>query len=104
MLKETTDGHCSMKFFFDILKCLVSRGISFPFYMEPLCPYQDQPFCGEASWGKVLTFDKLKRRGQQLVGRCFLCSSVEVMIDHLLVNFPNCKSLWDLILTLVRVK
>ena len=30
-------------------------------------------FAWEATWGKILTLDRLKKRGWQLSNRCFLC-------------------------------
>ena len=30
-------------------------------------------FAWEATWGKVLTLDQLKRRGMAFANRCFLC-------------------------------
>ena len=60
-------------------------------------------FAWEASWGKVLTLDYLKRRGRVLAIRCFLCEEEEESIDHLLVHCSKAKVLWDLLLGLVNV-
>ena len=41
-------------------------------------------FAWDASWGKVLTLDQLKRRERALANRCFLCEEEEETVDHLL--------------------
>ena len=55
-------------------------------------------FAWEASWGKVLTLDQLKRKGIPLVNRCCLCEEYEETIDHLLIHCSRAKMLWDLLL------
>ena len=42
-------------------------------------------FSWEASWGKVLTLDYLKRRGRVLANRCFHCEEEEESIDPLFI-------------------
>ena len=58
-------------------------------------------FAWEASWGRVLTLDQLKRRGKALANRCFLCEEKEEDIDHLLLHCKKVKMLWDLLLSIV---
>ena len=41
-------------------------------------------FAWEATWGKVLTLDRLQRRGLQLPNRCFLCGCEEESVNHIL--------------------
>ena len=60
-------------------------------------------FAWEASWGKVLTQDQLKRRGWILANRCFLCCDEEEMINHILVHCPKVRVLWDLVYSLFGV-
>ena len=44
-------------------------------------------FAWEASWGKILTLDQLKRKGRILANRCFLCEEEEEkMVEHLLLQ------------------
>ena len=58
-------------------------------------------FAWEASWGKVLTLDQLKRRGRALANRCFLCEEDEEDINHLLIHCTKARMLWDLLLSIV---
>ena len=43
-------------------------------------------FAWEATWGKVLTLDKLQKRGWQLPNRCFLCGCEEETVNHILIH------------------
>ena len=43
-------------------------------------------FAWEASWGKVMTLDQLKKRGRFLANRCYLCEEEEETLNHLLVH------------------
>ena len=60
-------------------------------------------FAWEAAWGKVLTLDKLQRRGWHLPNRCFLCGCVEETIHHILLHCLAVRPLWEVILSLVGV-
>ena len=61
-------------------------------------------FAWEASWGKVLTLDQLKRRGRALANRCFLCEEDEEDINHLLIHCKKARMLWDLLLSIVGTR
>ena len=52
-------------------------------------------FAWEAAYGKVLTLDKLQRRGWQLPNRCYLCG------HHILLHCPVVNHFWDLFFSLV---
>ncbi|RVW49973.1 hypothetical protein CK203_091800 [Vitis vinifera] len=41
-------------------------------------------FAWEATWGRVLTLDRLQKRGWQLPNRCYLCGIDEENVNHLL--------------------
>ena len=60
-------------------------------------------FAWEASWGKVLTQDQLKRRGWILANRCFLCCDEEETINHILIHCPKTRVLWDFVFSLFGV-
>ena len=50
-------------------------------------------FVWEASWGRVLTQDQLKRRGWILANRCSLCCAEEETINHILLHCSKAKVL-----------
>ena len=60
-------------------------------------------FAWEASWGKVLTLDQLKKRGIAPANRYFLCGEDEETIDNLLLHCSMARLLWDLLLVIFRV-
>ena len=43
-------------------------------------------FAWEAAWGKILTLDRLKKRGWQFPNRCFLCGCEEESVNHILLH------------------
>ncbi|KAJ9704891.1 hypothetical protein PVL29_003103 [Vitis rotundifolia] len=61
-------------------------------------------FVWEATWGKVLTLDRLQRRGLQLPNCCFLCGCEEETVNHILIHCIVVRNLWDIVLGLVNVK
>ena len=65
-----------------------SPQVVFPSHLiwNPVIPPRMGFFAWEASWGKVLTLDQLKRRGRALANRCFLCEEEEEDINHLLLH------------------
>ena len=68
---------------------------------NPIVPPKLRFFAWEASWGKVLTLDQLKRKGTPLVNRCNLCEENEETIDHLLIHCSRAKMLCDLLLAII---
>ncbi|RVW81724.1 LINE-1 retrotransposable element ORF2 protein [Vitis vinifera] len=61
-------------------------------------------FAWEATWGKILTLDRLQKRGWQLPNRCFLCACEAESVNHILIHCTVARVLWDLVLGLVGVK
>ncbi|KAJ9707979.1 hypothetical protein PVL29_000172 [Vitis rotundifolia] len=61
-------------------------------------------FAWEATWGKILTLDKLQRRGWQLPNRCYLCGCEEENANHILLHCTVVRALWEIVLALFGVK
>ena len=57
-------------------------------------------FTWEAAWGRILTLDKLQRRGVSLANRCFPCQQREESVDHLLFHCSKTRVLWELLFSL----
>ncbi|RVW92358.1 hypothetical protein CK203_032432 [Vitis vinifera] len=55
-------------------------------------------FAWEATWGKVLTLDRLQIRGLQLPNCCFLCGCEEENVNHILIHCIVVRALWDIVL------
>ena len=66
----------------------------------PCVPTKATFFAWEATWGKVLTLDKLQRRGWHLPNRRYLCGRDEESIHHILLHCPMVSPLWDLFFSL----
>ena len=82
-----------------------SCAVPFPWSIiwSPCVPTKVGFFAWEASKGKVLTQDQLKRRGWILANRCFLCCAEEEMINDILIHCPKARVLWDLLFSLFGV-
>ena len=57
-------------------------------------------FAWEAMWGKVLTLDRLQKRGWQLPNRCYLCSCEEETVNHILLQCRVVRVLWEIVFVL----
>ena len=101
--KETTNGIFSVKSLYNVL---ASRRVNqFPNSMiwSPCVPTKVSFFVYEASWGKVLTLDQLKKRSRILANRCFLCCEEEESIDHILIHCTRARVIWELLFALFGV-
>ena len=80
-----------------------SPAIEFPYcsIWNPVVPQKIGFFAWEATWGKVLMLDQLKRRGRAFANRCFMCEEDEETIDHLLIHCKRAKTLCNLLLLVV---
>ena len=61
-------------------------------------------FAWEATWGKVLTLDRLQKRGWPLPNCCFLCDCEEETVNHILIHYIVAKVLWDMVFALLGVQ
>ena len=71
--KKGEDGLFKIKKAYSVL--VNSQGVDFPHsnvWVDKV-PTKIAFFAWEATWGKVLTLDRLQRRGWHLPNRCFLC-------------------------------
>ena len=100
--KETNDGIFSVKFLYSALDS--RSAVQFPksIIWSP-CELKWVFFAWEVSWGTVLTLDQLKKRGQPLANRCFLCRVEEESIDHILIHCTKARVLWELLFALFGV-
>ena len=100
VLKETMTDGFSVRHMYR--KLMHSLPTDFPCrsIWNPIVPPKLGFFAWEASRGKVLTLNQLKRRGIPLVNRCFLCEENEETINHLLIHCSRAKTLWDLFLAI----
>ncbi|RVW97276.1 hypothetical protein CK203_025870 [Vitis vinifera] len=61
-------------------------------------------FAWEATWEKILTLDRLQKRGWQLPNRCYLCGCEEENVNHILLHCTVVRVLWEIVLTLFGVQ
>ena len=92
-----------MKLFYMHLVPARDPPFPFRFVWNPWVPSKVDFFAWEASWGRMLTLDNLKRRGRALANRCFLCGEGEETIDHLLIHCSKTRILWELLLAIFGV-
>ena len=57
-------------------------------------------FAWEATWGRILTIDRLQKRGWQIPNRCYLCGSEEENVNHLFIHCTVASVLWGMVLSL----
>ena len=100
ILKETRPDGFAVKLMYRKLMHFPPTDFPWHSIWNPIVPPKLGFFAWEASWGKVLTLDQLKRRGFTLVNRCFLCEEEEETIDHLLIHCSTAKMLWNLLLAI----
>ena len=55
-------------------------------------------------WGKVLTLDRLQKRGWQLPNRCFLCGCEEETVNHIILHCIVVRVLWEIALVLFGIQ
>ncbi|RVW65556.1 Argininosuccinate lyase, chloroplastic [Vitis vinifera] len=89
--KETKNEIFTVKSLYNSL--VYSCAVPFPWNIiwSRYVPTKVSFFAWEASWEKVLTQDRLKRRDWILVNRCSLCCAEEETINHILVHCSKAK-------------
>ena len=60
-------------------------------------------FMWKVTWGWILTYDNLKRRGLVLVGWCCMCKADDELVDHLFIHFWAAQKLWSLVFRSVGI-
>ena len=98
--KETKSGEFFVKSLYGALEMRNATPFPWNIMWNPCVSSKVGFFAWEASWGKVLTLDQLKRRGWTLANRCFICLVEEEVIEHFLIHFSKAKVLWELIFAL----
>ena len=61
-------------------------------------------FVWEATWGKVLTLDRLQKRGWQLPNCCYLCGCKEETVNYILLHYIVVRVLWEIVLVLFDIQ
>ena len=102
--KETKNGNFSVTLLFKAMDRYENVVFPYKFIWNSWVPTKVDFFAWEASWGKVLTLDDLKKKGRALANKCFLCGKEEETVDHLLVHCPHTRVIWELLLAIVGVK
>ena len=100
LLKESKINGFSVSLMYRKLRYSLPTDFPWRSIWNPIVPPKMGFFAWEASWGKVLTLDQLKRKGIPLANRCSLCEEKEETIDHLLIHCSRAKMLWDLLLAI----
>ena len=101
--KKTKDGKFSVKSLYSALELRYAVPFLRSIIWSSCVPTKVGFFPREASWGKVLTLDQLKRREWSIPNTCFLCCAEEVSIDHILIHCIKAKVLWELLFALFGV-
>ena len=60
-------------------------------------------FAWGASWEKILTLDRLRKRGFSLANRCCFCQKEEETANHILLHCDSTKVLWNFLFSLFGV-
>ncbi len=50
------------------------------------------------TWGRILTFDNLKKRGCVMQSWCCMCKDAEETVDHLFLHCQVAREIWSFVL------
>jgi mannosylglycoprotein endo-beta-mannosidase len=59
-------------------------------------------FVWEATQGKILTIDNLRRRGVYVTEWCYLCKSAGETVDHILLHCSMARGVWGNVLSILN--
>ncbi|OVA19039.1 Reverse transcriptase zinc-binding domain [Macleaya cordata] len=65
---------------------------------DPMIPTKISFFAWLVCHNSILTQDNLARRGNIIVNRCVLCLKDSESVNHLLLNYPFTRELWEVFL------
>ena len=100
LMKDSKNAGYSVRLMYRLLDHSLPSVFPFRSIWNPIVPHKLGFLAWEASWGKVLTLDQVKKRGITLANRCFLCEEEKEKIDHMLIHCPIARMLWDLFLAI----
>ena len=102
--REAKGGLFSIKFVYQFLSEIEVHPFPSKIVWNSWVPCNVGFFAWEASWGRILTLDQIKRRGRALANRCFLCEDEVETVEHLLLHCSKAKVLWDFFLGIFGVQ
>ncbi len=83
-----------------------TMGMGFPWksIWRVKAPSRVAVFVWIATWGRILTYDNLQRRGIVTVGWCCLCRCSGETVDHLLLHCSVAVEIWSFVFQLFGVE
>ena len=103
-LREAKGGLFSVKFAYKFLSDLEAHPFPSKLIWKSWAPTKVGFYAWEASKGRILTLNQLKRRGKALANKCFLCVKEEETGKHLLLHYTKAKMLRNLFLAIFGVQ
>ncbi|XP_059657206.1 uncharacterized protein LOC132303802 [Cornus florida] len=96
----SSHGRFEVRSLFLCLSNFANRDFLWKTIWRSMAPTRVAFFVWTAVWGKILTIDNLRRRGNCTVNRCCLYKDDEESVDHLLLHCPVANDCWNLIIGL----
>ena len=82
---DSKDGVLSVKYLFRALQPVSLASFPLKIIWNSCVQSILSFFAWEALWGRVLTLDRLQKRGWALANRCFMCQMFESLITSLFI-------------------